>query len=104
MKQAVLNLLLNALEATSVGGRIEVHTEQSSAQTVVEVRDTGKGIPPEMLDRIFDPYFTMKDRGTGLGLAIVHRIVEEHGGCIEAESVEGEGSVFRIVVPARPES
>ena len=101
MKQALLNLLLNALEATSAGGRITVCTEQSKHQTVVEVRDTGRGIPSEALDRVFDPYFTTKNRGTGLGLAIVHRIIEEHGGRMEVESKEGEGSVFRMVFPAK---
>ena len=96
MKQVLLNVLLNALDATASGGRVEVRTTQDEERSVIEIRDTGIGIPPENLERIFDPYFTTRDKGTGLGLAIAHRIVAEHGGRIEVESGEGEGTVFRI--------
>ena len=96
MKQVLLNLVFNALDAVSSGGHVEIHTKQDEAKSVIEVRDTGVGILMENLDRIFDPYFTTKDKGTGLGLAIAHRIVTEHGGRIEVESGEGVGTTFRV--------
>jgi len=101
MKQVLLNVMLNALDATASGERIEVRTAQDEERSVIEIRDTGIGIPPENIERIFDPYFTTKDKGTGLGLAIAHRIVAEHGGRIEVECGEGEGTVFRIELTRR---
>jgi signal transduction histidine kinase len=101
--QAILNLLLNAAEAIEGGGTVFVTygkpPESSQArQFHVVVRDTGTGIPPQVLDRIFNPFFTTKDGGTGLGLAIVHRIVEAHDGTITAGNDEGGGARFEIRV------
>jgi len=107
--QVFLNLLINAAEAIPAGGvernEIRVRTGSDEAgRAVVEIRDTGHGIPPEILGRIFDPFFTAKQNGdgTGLGLAICDRLVKALGGTIDVESVPGEGSRFRVVLPAAP--
>jgi signal transduction histidine kinase len=101
--QAVLNLILNAAEAIEGGGTIVVTCasppEGSEAkQFHLTVRDSGPGIAPQILDRIFNPFFTTKESGTGLGLAIVHRIVEAHDGTITACNGEGGGAKFEIRV------
>jgi CheY-like chemotaxis protein len=104
--QVFVNLLLNAAQAIPEGRapanvvRLAGRTEGGFA--VVEVRDTGVGIPPENLRRIFDPFFTTKPpgQGTGLGLSIVHGIVSSLGGTIEVESEQGMGTVFRVRLPA----
>ena len=103
MGQAILNLLLNAAEAIEGGGAVVLEfgrpPEASGArQFHLTVKDSGTGIPPQMLDRIFNPFFTTKDDGTGLGLAIVHRIVEAHDGTITASNEEGGGARFEIRV------
>lgn len=99
--QTLLNLLLNAAEAIESGGHVQVKfarpPERSAArQFHLSVRDSGAGIEPEILDRIFNPFFTTKDTGTGLGLAIVHRIVEAHDGTITASNEESGGARFEI--------
>jgi signal transduction histidine kinase len=103
MGQAILNLLLNAAEAIGQGGSITVQfrrppEDSASKQFYLIVRDSGPGIPAEMLDRIFNPFFTTKDTGTGLGLAIVHRIIEAHDGTITASNEESGGARFEIRV------
>ena len=103
--QVLLNLLLNAVHTTPAGGEVRVHVETGEgpdAQACFSVSDTGAGIPEEDLERIFDPFFTTKepDQGTGLGLMICHRIVSDHGGSIEVRSEVGEGSTFRVRLPA----
>lgn len=102
MTQALLNLLLNAMEGMSEGGDVHIVLESREDRQgwTLEVRDTGPGISPEALPRLFDPFFTTKKRGTGLGLAIVHRIVENHGGTIEAKSETGKGTRFVLRFPA----
>ena len=69
-------------------------------EAVIRVRDNGPGIPSHLLENVFQPFFTTKEQGTGLGLSIAQRIVREHGGTIEAESIEGQGAVFTIRLPA----
>jgi len=101
MEQTILNLVLNAAEAMEErGGKIRiVYTtgeEVQARQCRVIVRDSGPGIPADVLDRIFNPFFTTKDTGTGLGLAIVHRIVEAHEGTIMASNPQGGGAQFEI--------
>jgi signal transduction histidine kinase len=101
--QALLNLLLNAAEASAAGGAVVVAYSGPPAgseakQFHVAVQDAGSGIPPGILDRIFNPFFTTKDAGTGLGLAIVHRVVEAHDGAITASNVDGGGARFEIRV------
>jgi PAS domain S-box-containing protein len=89
MKQVVLNLVRNAIEATPSGGRVHVVVEPDGAGGRLVVRDQGEGIPPEHLPRIFEPFFTTKESGTGLGMAICHSIVELHGGRIDVRSDGG---------------
>lgn len=99
IQQVILNIALNSLQAIEeVGGRIMFTTSQVSGpgRIVVEISDTGIGIPADRLKQIFDPYFTTKGEGTGLGLSIAQRIVEEHGGNISVESEVGKGTVFRV--------
>lgn len=109
MEQALLNLVVNARDAMPGGGRLVIatgrtpgHTGETSADcAVLSVRDTGTGIPPELVTKIFEPFFTTKERGrgTGLGLATVYGVVKQSGGNIAVESREGEGTLFRITFP-----
>ncbi len=102
LAQCLLNLYLNAIEAMPDGGVLAVHcAPEGSEELVIAVSDTGRGIAPGSLGKIFDPYFTTKKTGTGLGLAIVHKIVEAHQGNIKAESTPGGGSTFTIRIPCR---
>jgi len=104
LNQVVLNLLVNAIDACGAGGTVTLRTAMVDGDVMLEVRDTGAGIPPEIRDRIFDPFFTTKPQGqgTGLGLSISHGIVADHGGHIEVESTVGRGSCFRVIIPPRP--
>ena len=99
MKQALLNLLINALDASSAGDTITITTEAAGAQMKLSVQDTGPGIRPEALENIFKPFYTTKTRGSGLGLAIVDRIVKEHKGEIAVDSIVGKGTTFTIALP-----
>lgn len=107
LQEVFLNLLMNAIQAIPEGpGRIRLKAEADAArgQAVISVSDTGMGIPPEALDQIFDPFFTLKEEGvgTGLGLSIVYGIIEKHRGTIEVESKVGEGTTFLIRLPLPP--
>jgi two-component system, sporulation sensor kinase E len=99
IKQALVNLVKNAIQAMSPGGILTLETGSTSEEVWVSVADTGGGIPEEKINRIFEPFYTTKKQGTGLGLMIVQRIVREHGGRIELESRFREGSTFRISLP-----
>ena len=100
LSQAFLNLMLNALESMEGEGKLRISLESEGASALtISIADTGKGIPPEDLERVFEPFFSTKRKGTGLGLAIVHQIVENHKGEIRVESREGEGTTFRITLP-----
>jgi two-component system sensor histidine kinase HydH len=102
LAQCLLNLYLNAIEEMDDGGVLAVHCAPDGSENFrIAVSDTGRGIAPESLGKIFDPYFTTKKSGTGLGLAIVHKIIEAHDGQIKAESVLGRGSTFAIRLPCR---
>ena len=100
MKQAVENLLRNAIEATPAGGRVAVTARTGSREAVIEVQDTGAGIAAEHLPRIFDLYFTTKPEGTGVGLAATQQIVTGHGGTIEVQSSPGRGTRMTVRIPA----
>jgi signal transduction histidine kinase len=100
MKQAVENLVRNAIEATPAGGRVRVTARTSSREAVIDVQDTGAGIAPENVGRIFDLYFTTKPDGTGIGLAATQQIVTGHGGTIEVQTEPGAGTRMTIRVPA----
>ncbi len=98
LQQVFTNLILNARDAMFSGGTITLRTRGGKDGVVVEVADTGEGIPEENLTKVFDPFFTTKGvgNGTGLGLAVSYGIIQEHSGTIEVESREGEGTVFRL--------
>jgi hypothetical protein len=97
--QVLLNLLLNAVQACSEGGSVRVEFASDEKTVTVSVSDTGKGIPPAVLPNIFRPFFTTKGDGTGLGLSLARRIVEDHGGRLEATSELGKGSRFTLSLP-----
>ena len=107
--QVLINILLNAKDASVRGSIVELSCRAASLDSgpdvgqelVIQVRDHGQGIPAELLEKVFDPFFTTKDvdKGTGLGLAISHGIVERHDGRIEIESEVDRGTCFRIVLP-----
>jgi PAS domain S-box-containing protein len=99
MRQALLNLVQNAVEATEEGGEITVSLFCRENQALIEIVDTGRGIPEKERARIFNLYFTTKDEGTGMGLSIANQIIQSHGGIIEIESEEHQGSCFRIKLP-----
>lgn len=108
VKQALMNLAINALEATPEGGPIEIRLDYRGAgdsakgrTMVVEVADGGKGIRAEHLERVFEPFFTMKKKGSGLGLAVVKQIVERHGGSVSLRSAAGEGTTVRLELPCQ---
>jgi PAS domain S-box-containing protein len=99
MKQAILNLAKNALAAMPGGGRLGLALEIKDDLVRIAVSDTGMGIPPETISKIFEPYYTTKETGTGLGLTITFKIVREHRGEIAVNSEPGRGSVFAITLP-----
>ena len=97
--QVLINLLKNALEAMPQGGELTVATQVQGDNLEVSISDTGQGMSHEVKASIFQPYFTTKEKGTGLGLAICQNILEEHGGCIIADSAPGQGSTFTLQIP-----
>jgi signal transduction histidine kinase len=100
MGQALLNLALNACQAMPDGGTLKIGGRAASRRRVeINVEDTGVGIPPEHLGRIFDLYFTTKEKGSGIGLSMVYRIVQLHGGEVEVQSTPGRGTRFRLIFP-----
>ena len=109
IRQVLVNVLVNAIQATPQGGRLEVRTEPCDGAVAITVSDNGAGIAPETRSRIFDPFFTTKPEGTGLGLSIVHRIMEEHRGRIEVRSLTAAeaatshggapGTAVRLLLP-----
>jgi PAS domain S-box-containing protein len=101
IKQALVNLIKNAMQAMTRGGTLTVATGQNTEEVWVSVADTGGGIPQDKVNHIFEPFYTTKKKGTGLGLMIVQRIVRQHGGHIELESRVGEGATFRLWLPRR---
>lgn len=103
LQQALLNLFLNArqaIEVTGKPGQLFVTTRQVEDQVIINVTDTGPGIPADVLPKIFDVYFSTKKGGTGLGLPTCRRIVEEHGGTLQVESEPDKGTSFTISLPA----
>jgi signal transduction histidine kinase len=96
---ALVNILRNSLEAMPKGGRIVVSTELRNGRVAVSLTDSGVGIHPDNIDKIFTPFFTTKDNGTGLGLSLAQQIIEKHGGDISCRSNTGEGTSFIIDLP-----
>ncbi len=97
--RAILNVLLNALEACPQGGRVRLFSRRTDTHCEIEIRDDGPGLSPEVTERVFDPYFTTKPGGTGLGLSITRGIIEEHGGVIDITSSPGLGCQVLIKLP-----
>jgi two-component system sensor histidine kinase HydH len=94
--QAVLNVLLNGIEAMPDGGLLKVRTYTDSGQAVISIEDTGPGVEPKDRSRLFDPFYSTKKSGTGLGLALVARIMEAHHGRVVVGGQAGQGSVFTL--------
>jgi two-component system, NtrC family, sensor histidine kinase HydH len=105
LRSVFTNLLINSLEAMDGEvGSIEIKLAAESNDRVrVEITDTGRGIAPEDIAKIFEPYYSTKETGTGLGLAIVKKAIDDHAGSITVSSKEGSGTTFTIILPARPE-
>jgi signal transduction histidine kinase len=102
IKQVLINLFKNAAEAMPDGGKLSLHTYREKEYHVVEVEDTGKGIRPEDLQDIFNPFFSTKQKGTGLGLAVSLKIVEDHYGDLRVSSEVGRGTIFKMRLPCHP--
>lgn len=102
LKQVFLNLILNAVQAMPAGGTLRIRSELREGSLVAEFSDSGPGIPPEILPKIFNPFFTTRQTGNGLGLSISQRIVQAHGGQIDVECSEG-GTTFRVLLPVTGE-
>ncbi len=101
LKKALLNIMLNGIQATDSGGKLTIraHVAGDHKLVTIEIEDSGKGISPEKLSRIFQPYFSTKEKGTGLGLSIAYRIISDHKGKIEVKSEVGKGTVFTVKLP-----
>jgi two-component system sensor histidine kinase HydH len=104
INQILLNLYLNGLQAMEFSSskkelKVFVHRDANTGMVVIEVQDTGCGIPQENLDKVLDPYYTTKPEGTGLGLALVYKIIDEHNGTITFFSKEGEGTTVSVSLP-----
>lgn len=102
LRRALVNLLMNAIQATGQGGRVTVKTRETADDVIFRVADTGRGIPPDDLDDVFKPFYTTRHSGTGLGLPITREIVERHTGELEVESSLGEGTSFTLRIPRSP--
>ena len=100
-KQALLNLMLNAQQAMPDGGTLTVQAEARDGELCLALIDTGPGMAPEVLAKVFRPFFSTKSGGSGLGLATTRKIVEAHGGRIEVQSEVGRGTKFTICLPAK---
>ena len=101
MERVFINLFTNAVAAMSGAGDLKEEILKEGDVVTVKVSDTGRGMPADAVEKIFEPFYTTRDKGTGLGLAIVFNIIKKHGGDINVESVEGKGTTFIIVLPAR---
>jgi signal transduction histidine kinase len=101
LRQAILNLIKNGIEALGKGGTLTVTTRQVDGTVEIAVSDSGPGIPPEVGRRLFEQFFTTKPQGTGLGLSITRQIVEEHGGQLRWSSTPGTGATFTVSLPVK---
>src|SRR5579872_222093 len=99
IKQALLNIVVNAIDAMEHGGRLTIRTEVNDSESSIVVTDTGPGIPPEVRDKIFNLYFTTKENGSGIGLAMTFRVIQMHGGTIDLVSDPGKGATFVLRFP-----
>jgi two-component system sensor kinase FixL len=104
LQRVFCNLVTNAVQAMPTGGIFRIRSRREKGWAVLEFGDTGSGIAPDLLEKIFEPLFTTKARGVGLGLSIVRDFVEKHQGAIEVKSEVGKGTTFTVRLPIRPES
>ncbi len=102
LEQALVNLIINAVQASPPGAAVEVKARREGGSLVVEVKDDGGGIAAEIVARVCEPFFTTKKQGTGLGLPLVKKIVEAHQGRFSLESGPGAGTIARLILPAAP--
>jgi signal transduction histidine kinase len=102
IKQVLINLMKNAIEAMPNGGTVTVRFEKDMPrrELVVYIEDQGEGMPPELLERLGEPFLTTKEKGTGLGLMVCYKIIQAHGGTISFGSTPGEGTCVKLVLPA----
>ncbi|HSG29565.1 MAG TPA: ATP-binding protein, partial [Candidatus Krumholzibacterium sp.] len=100
LQQVFMNILINALQSTGADGSVTARLFPDGGSYVVEITDTGRGIPSGNMERVFEPFFTTRNDGSGLGLAVAGRITEEHGGRIRIESEEGRGTKVIVTLPA----
>jgi signal transduction histidine kinase len=99
MKQAILNVVLNGVQAMPSGGTLSISARREEDLVITEIRDEGAGIPPEVQEKIFELYFTTKKDGSGIGLAQTYQILHWHYGSVDFESVPGHGTTFRLRLP-----
>jgi signal transduction histidine kinase len=99
LRQAFLNIVINALQATPTGGSVSIDLNKGASGFDISFRDSGSGIAPDNLQRIFEPFFTTKADGTGLGLAVTRKIIEGHGGRLDIESEAGMGTTVSVRLP-----
>ncbi|MFQ5793073.1 MAG: nitrogen regulation protein NR(II), partial [Acidobacteriota bacterium] len=99
LQQALLNIVLNGIQAMPSGGRLSIHVSRRNGTAEIRIHDDGPGVAPQERSRIFDPFFTSKDGGTGLGLPIAHKLIEGHRGQIRLLEGEGPGSTFVVSLP-----
>jgi signal transduction histidine kinase len=99
LKQCIINMVKNSMEAMPEGGGLVMRCFLRKDHVVMELEDTGRGIAPENLDQVFNPFFSTKDKGSGLGLAMTKKILDEIGGSVELESEVGKGTTVRLVMP-----
>ncbi|SFX30329.1 diguanylate cyclase (GGDEF) domain-containing protein [Thermoactinomyces sp. DSM 45891] len=103
LKQVLINLIQNGLDALVQRGQVDIKWYVKHKHLSIEIQDTGAGIKPEFISRIYEPFFTTKDEGTGMGLAICHRIIQDHGGSMRVESRMGKGTTFHLSLPLKQE-
>ncbi len=101
LKQAILNIVINGVQAMPDGGMLKITARQVGSAALLEVRDQGSGIPKEIQDKIFNLYFTTKKAGSGIGLAMTYRVLQLHNGALEFETEQGKGTTFRLQLPLR---
>lgn len=104
LKQAILNVVMNGMEAMKQGGSLEVHLSREDSQCIVRISDQGPGIPPELQAKVFQLYFSTKEKGSGIGLAMTFRAVQLHNGTIDFTSEVGQGTTFRLIFPLTTET
>jgi signal transduction histidine kinase len=104
LEQVLLNLMINAIEASPDGGVVTLSAAAEDSSMAIGIADQGHGVAPAHIDRLFDPFFTTKEQGTGLGLPVAHQIVRQMGGSLLAKANSGQGMTFSVVLPAKAQN